>query len=81
MSNHHNSRSHQNKIFGIVPTKMNKKNTGRTEAGIISAACIAVGGPVLFKAGEAAAVAKWVDADPKTRDNPAAGGFAITNAK
>ena len=68
MSNHH-SRNH--KIFGIIPTKMSSKNTGRAEAGIVGAACIAVGGPVLFKAGEAAAVAKWVDADPKTRDNPA----------
>lgn len=66
------SNYHRNKIFGLIPTKMSSKNTGRTEAGIVGAACLAVGGAALFKAGEDAAVSRWVDAAPEIRDNPAA---------
>ena len=66
---HKNHRNH--KIFGLVPTKMSSKNVGRTEAGIVGAACMAVGGPILFKGGEAAAKARWLDAAPEIRDNPA----------
>ena len=64
---HH--RNH--KIFGLIPTRMSSKNTGRAEAGIVGAACIGIGGPILFKAGETAAKARWLDAAPKIRDNPA----------
>ena len=71
MSNHR-SRSHQiNYLFGIIPTRMTKKNTGRTEAGIVGGTILAIGGPILYKTGEHAAEAKWVEVCPEIRDNPA----------